>query len=176
MDGADGPVLRTARLALRPLVAEDVPALLSHWGHPDVARWLWDGGPVEVAAVRSLLEDSTGTFRAHGWGLWALRLAGTEPLVGVCGLRPFASAAGSEVELLYSLDADRWGAGYATEAATAVVAYGLETLRLPRIIASLDDGNDASVRVLVRLGFEPVEPVTTGGRTYPCFAKAGTTP
>nr|BFE78380.1 hypothetical protein GCM10020093_009810 [Planobispora longispora] len=48
-----------------------------------------------------------------------------------------------------------WGRGYATEAARAVVDHALGPLGLPEVLAEIDEGNAASVAVVVRLGMTP---------------------
>ena len=73
-------------------------------------------------------------------------------LVGTAGLRPLG---GSGLEIFYSLAPGAWGHGYATEAARAVVEYGLGPLGLPEVLAEVDEGNAASVAVVKRLGMTP---------------------
>ncbi len=46
-----------------------------------------------------------------------------------------------------------WGQGLATEALSALVQWGFETLNLNRIQAGLDTRNPASARVLEKVGF-----------------------
>lgn len=53
----------------------------------------------------------------------------------------------------YSVDAQRQGAGIATEAVGAVVAYAFDVLNLHRIHTSYQPSNAASARVLEKLGF-----------------------
>ena len=73
-------------------------------------------------------------------------------LVGTAGLRPLEE---SGLEIFYSLAPGAWGHGYATEAARAVVEYGLGPLGLPEVLAEVDEGNAASVAVVKRLGMTP---------------------
>jgi RimJ/RimL family protein N-acetyltransferase len=59
-----------------------------------------------------------------------------------------------EVEVGWHLRPDRWGRGYATEAARAMLAYAFEILRLPEVLAVVYKENTASIRVCKRLGME----------------------
>ena len=63
-----------------------------------------------------------------------------------------SGTAGSAGEVGYVLAADRWGRGYATEAAAAVVGFGFGTLGLNRITATCRPANAASSRVLEKTG------------------------
>jgi RimJ/RimL family protein N-acetyltransferase len=58
----------------------------------------------------------------------------------------------NEVGLFWALFPDRWGHGYATEAAAAMIAYGFEQLRLRRIVATTEHDNARSINVMRRLG------------------------
>jgi [ribosomal protein S5]-alanine N-acetyltransferase len=161
------PTLRTPRLLLSPLGDHDLPALHAHWNAPQVARHLWDANPVPVETVIEVIARSAHTFETSGWGLWSLRLTAEPFLLGVCGLRPFGP--GDGVELLYSLTPSHWSQGLATEAATAVLAYAFDTLALPEVLATTDDDNHPSLRLLTRLDATPAPHLQVGQDTYPCF-------
>ncbi|MFN2369802.1 MAG: GNAT family N-acetyltransferase, partial [Candidatus Krumholzibacteriia bacterium] len=56
-------------------------------------------------------------------------------------------------ELGYGLRADAWGQGYAAEAVGELLRFGFTELALHRVEADVDPRNEASVRLLERLGF-----------------------
>jgi [ribosomal protein S5]-alanine N-acetyltransferase len=147
-------VLITERLILRPVTAEDQAVLQAHWDTPDVRRFLFDGAMLSPAEITETIMESRRGFAAAGYGLWLVserdgtELVGTE-LVGTAGLRPLEDLG---LEIFYSLAPRSWGRGYATEAARAVVEHALGPLRLPEVLAEVDEGNAASVAVVKRLG------------------------
>ena len=159
-------LLSTERLVLRPVTADDHAALLAHWTQPDVRRFLFDGAALSAAEVAQTIEESIGDFAARGFGIWLIELGsaaglvstatglvGTAAgLVGTAGLRPLEEYG---LEIFYSLAPGAWGHGYATEAARAVVEFGLGPLGLPEVLAEVDEGNAASVAVVKRLGMTP---------------------
>jgi [ribosomal protein S5]-alanine N-acetyltransferase len=154
-----GHLLSTERLVLRPVTADDHAALLAHWTQPDVRRFLFDGAAPSAAEVAETIEESIGDFAARGFGVWLIELSSAARpdstaagLIGTAGLRPLG---GSGLEIFYSLAPGAWGHGYATEAARAVVEYGLGPLGLPEVLAEVDEGNAASVAVVKRLGMTP---------------------
>jgi RimJ/RimL family protein N-acetyltransferase len=152
-------LLSTERLVLRPVTADDHAALLAHWTQPDVRRFLFDGAALSAAEVAQTIEESIGDFAARGFGIWLIELGSAAGLVstatglaGTAGLRPLEEYG---LEIFYSLAPGAWGHGYATEAARAVVEYGLGPLALPEVLAEVDEGNAASVAVVKRLGMTP---------------------
>jgi RimJ/RimL family protein N-acetyltransferase len=154
-----GHLLSTERLVLRPVTADDHAAVLAHWTQPDVRRFLFDGAAPSAAEVAETIEESIGDFATRGFGVWLIELStasrldsSAAGLVGTAGLRPLG---GSGLEIFYSLAPGAWGHGYATEAARAVVEYGLGPLGLPEVLAEVDEGNAASVAVVKRLGMTP---------------------
>jgi [ribosomal protein S5]-alanine N-acetyltransferase len=52
----------------------------------------------------------------------------------------------------YIINPKSWGKGFATEAAELVIQYGFEVLKLHRIFATCNPGNNGSARVLEKLG------------------------
>lgn len=145
-------LLSTERLVLRPVTTDDHAAVLAHWTQPDVRRFLFDGAALSAAEVAETIEESIGDFAARGFGVWLIELGSAAGLIGTAGLRPLGS---SGLEIFYSLAPGAWGHGYATEAARAVVEYGLGPLGLPEVLAEVDEGNAASVAVVKRLGMTP---------------------
>jgi RimJ/RimL family protein N-acetyltransferase len=71
-----------------------------------------------------------------------------------------------EVEIGYRLIRSAWGHGYATEAAQAVATYAT-TLGIQRLIALIDPGNVASIRVAYKLGMHYEADVMFDGYTHP---------
>lgn len=145
-------LLSTERLVLRPVTADDHAALLAHWTQPDVRRFLFDGAAPSAAEVAETIEESIGHFAARGFGIWLIELGSAAGLAGTAGLRPLEE---SGLEIFYSLAPGAWGHGYATEAARAVMEYGLGPLALPEVLAEVDEGNAASLAVVKRLGMTP---------------------
>jgi RimJ/RimL family protein N-acetyltransferase len=149
-------VLITDRLVLRPVTPADHAGLLAHWRVPEVRRFLFDGALLSMADVTRVIEDSTASFAAAGYGLWLIREAGGHDPIGTSGLRPLDDLG---LEVIYSLAPGAQGSGYATEAARAVVQYALGPLGLPAVLAEIDEGNAASAAVAERLGMTAFEVV-----------------
>jgi [ribosomal protein S5]-alanine N-acetyltransferase len=150
-------VLRTERLILRPVTADDHAVLLAHWAAPDVRRFLFDGAALSAAEITGAIENSARDFGRAGYGLWLIHEEDGTDLVGTAGLRPLEDLG---LEIFYSLAPRSWGKGYATEAARAVLDRALGPLGLPEVLAEVDEGNTASIAVIERLGMTPFDVVS----------------
>ncbi|MFC9993802.1 GNAT family N-acetyltransferase [Nocardia sp. NPDC127526] len=145
-------VLTSERLGLRPVTAEEHEVLFAHWTDPRVRQFLFDGGVLAASEITEAIDGSVRGFASEGYGIWVVRLRESGEAIGVAGLRPLEELG---LEVFYSLNPHVWGRGLATEAARAVVDYGLDVLGLPRVLAEVDEGNTGSIAVVERLGMTP---------------------
>jgi RimJ/RimL family protein N-acetyltransferase len=91
--------------------------------------------------------------------LWATVYKPEGVYIGYCGIYPHFGEHGpipGEGTLAFYLARPYWGRGLATEAGDAFLQFGWNELGLKRIVASVEIGNDASVRVLEKLGLKRV--------------------
>jgi [ribosomal protein S5]-alanine N-acetyltransferase len=139
--------IETPRLKLRPYTEEDIAELLPLIGAREVAvTTLRIPHPYREKDAREFIAATRQGPEIRR----ALILRETGRLIGGAGLNVEESHC--RAELGYWIGLPYWGQGYATEAASALVCYGFEELRLHRIFASHFRGNEASARVLKRLG------------------------
>lgn len=156
MSGAPvaGPqALRTARLALRPIVPSDREALHALLTHPEVRRYLMDDEVVPIGDVDDIIATSARHFADGVPGHFAMRLrkeGAAAPLVGTSGLTRFAD--GVTPELLYALHPDFRGRGLAVEGTRAVLEHFFATSGVPEVFARADVPNRDSIRVMELLG------------------------
>lgn len=141
-------ILRTERLTLRPLVADDAEAYAAMRFHPEVAKWLPPAGGDPIQAVHGTIERFAVGWRQRRYAPWGVFLE--ERLIGHGGLNYVPEF--GETEVLWALHPDAWGRGYATEVARAALAYGFDTLGLELIFAITLADNHASQAVMKRLG------------------------
>jgi RimJ/RimL family protein N-acetyltransferase len=151
----------TPRLQLLPSTPADVDALHALCADRSVRRYLFDDREITREEARSFIEASIANFEQHGYGLWIGREAGTESVAAFVG---FLRSGEGLPDLVYSVRPDRWGLGYATEAAGAVLQYALQEVGVEKIVASVDDPNAASIRVLENIGMTFMERRLRRGR------------
>ena len=150
-----GPVvIETERLNLRGWTVEDVPGIVELFDHSEVNRFISDGKPITAEEALAFVERSQRLQRERGWCRWAIEpkdAAGQ--IAGFCGIGcTFAPLA----ELGWTLRRDRWGAGLATEAARAVLAYAFGVVGFPEMVSAVDPANERSKAVAERLGMRVV--------------------
>ena len=142
--------IHTERLVLRPFAPGDLPGYAEIRREPGVMRFL--PRPAEPMDEDTRSAKAIETFRQawtdKGYGPWAVLLDGT--LIGHAGLRWVDEEGVTEV--LYLFDPAHHGKGYATEAASAALDFGFNTLGLDRIVAWAMRENVASLAVMERLG------------------------
>ncbi len=145
---ADLPEVRTARLWLRQFRADDFPAHRA--AVDDDPAVTWNHQRVPLADSLRRWADRLDAWQRDGFGMWIAEEPDTGTVIGHCGLQRLEG--GEDVELAYYLGRRAWGKGYATEAAQAVLAYGFDTCRLPRVVAVVRPENAASRHVLEKIG------------------------
>ena len=139
--------LRTERLLLRRWRDADRAPFAALNADPVVMEHF--PAPLTRAESDAMVDRIEAHFVEHGYGLWAVEADGR--LVGFTGLAwqhglPFSPA----LEIGWRLAADCWGKGYATEAAHAALAVGLQ--HEASIVSMTILANERSQRVMERLG------------------------
>jgi [ribosomal protein S5]-alanine N-acetyltransferase len=146
------PELTTERLRLRAPLPGDAAALLAVFGDPEVTRYHNVPTLTTLAEAQALLERLAQRYAARDTIRWAIELVEHREMIGTLGLLRF-NFEHRHAEIGYEIARRWWGRGLTPEAAAAVIRYGFSVLGLHRIEAGVLPGNDASVRVLQKLGF-----------------------
>lgn len=149
--------LRTERLTLRPLRAEDADDVWQYQRDSEILRYIpWPERTREEAREHTERRASAGEVLAHDGDhvFLAVELADgpeTGRVIGDLMLR-ISSAAKAEVEIGWVFASDQQGQGYATEAASEAVRLAFEQFEAHRVVAHLDARNTASASLCTRLG------------------------
>ena len=143
--------LQTPRLLLRHFRADDAPRLAAYRNDPAVARYQSWGLPYTGAQALDLIGSMQGRQPGQpGWFQMAAADRASGLLIGDLAFRAFEV---QHAELGFTFAPEVQGQGYATEAASSLLEYAFDTLRLHRIVAGADPRNQPSARLLRRLGF-----------------------
>ncbi len=163
------PLLETDRLKLREMTPDDVTSLLKHLGNPEVVRYI-DTQPIKTKQQADEWLKWMGSFFAAKDGLrWGITLKQDGVFIGSAGIHGWNREA-RFAEIGYDLAQPYWGYGYATEVARQLTDFGFDRMMLNRIEADVVSGNEASMRVLEKIGFKHEgvlrERVYKGGQYY----------
>jgi RimJ/RimL family protein N-acetyltransferase len=148
--------LETDRLLLRPWATEDVKLLAALSSIPRVTRYIGDGQTWTALKAVTVSDRALTHWREHGFGWRVIVELSSGADVGLLALnRMGEGTAGldpAEHEIGWWLTPDRWGHGYASEAAQAVADDAFSALGAPHLTARILPENSGSVAVATRLG------------------------
>ena len=145
-------ILTTERLTLRPLSVTDAPALFAARSDAEVMRyWDWPA-QTSVEQVENIIADHFDEVADGNVLWWVVALTPDGPAIGECDLSDIDHHH-RRAEVGFMFGRPYWGQGYAREAMESVIAHGFGGLGLERLAARLHAGNEASRRLLERLGF-----------------------
>jgi RimJ/RimL family protein N-acetyltransferase len=144
--------LETERLVLRPWRGEDAGPFAALNADPQVMRYF----PATLTRSESdaIIARARTKAVADGICFQPVEEKASGRFLGFVGLNRAAPdvPVPSTPEIGWRLARHAWGQGFATEAATAWLRFGFETLRLAEIISFTTVGNTPSRRVMERLG------------------------
>jgi RimJ/RimL family protein N-acetyltransferase len=152
--------LTTKRLALRPFTPADLDWLAELYSDRDVTQYL--GGVKDRSKTEELLNTRILQYYDEhpGLGVWVTVERATGMNLGFHLLNHIRGE--SIIQIGFTLAKSAWGKGFGTEMASAVLRYGFDDLKLPRIAGMASLQNHASQRVLLKIGLE-----RRGERAFP---------
>jgi RimJ/RimL family protein N-acetyltransferase len=141
---------------LRHLRAEDADYFAGVHADEFVSRYT--GGPVDREDSWRRAMTGAGFWSVLGIGLWATERLADRRVIGHVGFfdfqRDMQPSIAGEPEMGWILARDAHGQGYAGEAAGAALAWFDATFENVSVPAIISIGNDSSMRLAERLGFE----------------------
>jgi len=147
---ATAPRLETERLVLRMFREGDFEAYARIGADPDVALYIGNGLPLTRQEAWRGLAAHIGHWTLRGYGMFAIEEKATGEFVGRAGF--FNPEGWPGFELGWTLARERWGRGYATEAARRLLDYAFSEMGRDHVISVIQPENAASIRVAERIG------------------------
>ncbi|MXN64817.1 GNAT family N-acetyltransferase [Stappia sp. GBMRC 2046] len=148
--------LETERLVIRDWKDEDLEPMRKMNSDPRVMEYF----PSVLSSSESdaLVERCEMKVKRDGFSLLPVDLKESGQFGGIVGLNrpqyekplPFEPC----VEIGWRLPVSSWGKGYASEAASALLRFGFETLDLDEIVSFTAEINKRSMRVMERIGMK----------------------
>lgn len=148
--------LMTERLNLVPCADEHLEGLSAMNADSDVMRYI-TGRPQTRSETQLMIERVTGRWAKYGYSWWTILDRTTGQIIGA-GCIQNLRRGGDEpdpdcpLEIGWRLRREKWGHGYATEAAWAMADFAFARLRAESLYAVCHPDNGASIKVMEKLG------------------------
>jgi RimJ/RimL family protein N-acetyltransferase len=144
-------VLETKRLILRKLSTDDADFILELLNEPSFLHYIGDKGVGNLDDARQyILKGPVDSYERNGFGLYLVESKENGIPIGISGLVKRDTLPGADIGFAF-LPAF-WSKGYAVEAAAAVMKYARDVLGLNRILAITSPDNEASAKLLGKIG------------------------
>jgi RimJ/RimL family protein N-acetyltransferase len=145
-------ILETERLVLRHLSADDAEFILELLNEPSFVRYIGDKQVRNLADARKYIADGpVASYQQNGFGLNLVQLKSSRTPIGICGVLKRDTLPDPDIGFAF-LPAF-WHQGYALESAAAVMSHARAALGMQRILAITSPDNEASEKLLLKIGF-----------------------
>jgi RimJ/RimL family protein N-acetyltransferase len=144
-------ILTTARMRLEPFSDAHAAGLQEMNSDPEVMRFI-TGRPQTLEETVAGIERVKARWIEWGYSWWSFFELGTERIIGAGCIQHLGGDAKNPLELGYRLRREKWGQGFASEAARAMATFAFDALGAKELKAICDPANEASAKVMRRLG------------------------
>jgi RimJ/RimL family protein N-acetyltransferase len=147
------PVLRGARVFLRPAERSDIPTFVAWFSDADVVETLGSRAPMSLQGEQEWYDHLQAEQGKSRWHL-VICLRATGEAIGTAGLESIDHVNG-HAELGISIgDRARWDQGFGTEAMEVLLDFAFGELRLERVYLYVMSFNPRARHVYEKVGFQ----------------------
>jgi RimJ/RimL family protein N-acetyltransferase len=148
------PTVDTARLLLRPPQAADAAPLLEIHQDPAVVKYVLFGTTqAGITGAWRSVAMMIGHWHLRGYGQWTVVERESGDVIGRVGL--WYPEGWPGLELGWIIRRERWGCGFATEAAEAALVWTWDHVATDHVISIIQPDNHRSIRVAEKIGETP---------------------
>ena len=173
--------LFTERLRVNPYVDDDIDIALELYTDPEVVKYVCEA--LTEAEVRAEMPDSIKRGANGGIGIWCISDRETGQKLGDTYLLPMpideddtdfslvvmGQMPDADIEIGYFLKRSAWGRGYATEVCKRMLQFAFEALPLREVVASVEEENVVSRKVLEKSGLRDRGRTRSYGKESPIY-------
>jgi len=146
------PQLETKNLLLRRIRQTDASALFKILSDNEVTEFYDDDAFVDISQASDQIEAWENGFKNQGSIRWGISRKDENYLIGTCGYYGFHNWY-RRASIGYELARNYWRQGIMKDALNAIIDFGFGKLELNRIEAVVMPENNASIKMLEKLGF-----------------------
>ena len=145
-------ILETERLTLRHLSPEtDAEFILRLLNEPSFLQYVGDKSVRTLDDARGYIRNGPmKSYEENGFGLYRVGLRENGSAIGICGLIKRDTLPDPDIGFAFLPEC--WNKGYAYESAAEVMRHARDVLRLQRILAITTPDNEASGKLLYKIG------------------------
>lgn len=147
------PVLETERLKLREVTKSDAADIFACFSSDDVTRYYGQETLNNIEQAEKFVDFFLKNYNEKRGIRWGIERKDTKGLIGTIGYNAW-SPSHKRAEIGYEIHPEHWRKGYTSEAVTKVISYGFDRMDLTRIGAVVFIDNDASNKLLTKIGFQ----------------------
>lgn len=146
--------LTTERLSLRPLRMEYLKTTYRYQGDRELTRYMMFLPDASIEATEKFIKEIEAEQQSENQRRFEFVILKDEEHIG--GISVYLEKDDGETvgELGWIINKEYWGKGYVTEAAKAVMDFSFRQLGLRKLIAHCDARNEASARVMQKIGMK----------------------
>lgn len=147
------PTMETERLILRAIKRCDVADMFEYSSNPKTCQYLLWNVHKTPKYTQDYIDLIISKYKSGDYNDWALIYKENQKMIGTCGFTRIDKE-NSVVEIGYVINPNYWGMGIATEAASKVISFAFEELKVNRVEAKFLFGNSASLAVTKKIGMK----------------------
>ena len=164
-------ITETQRLYIELANVTDSPFFFKLMNSENWLNFIGNRGIDSQNKAKNYIQKSLiDSYEAYGYGLYKISLKETGSAIGICGFikRDYLQYA----DIGFAVLPEYEGMGYIFEAATAVMAYGVNSLKLQPILAVTTPKNLRSRKLLNHIGLRQIDTIkpSEGGLEFLLFS------
>lgn len=148
----DFPTLETSRFILRQAQATDSQNLYELYTDEAVVEYMPFTPFTSIDEALDEMKWYTRIFAEQSGLRWMIEDHEHVKVIGTCGFLGYEQEH-HRAELGYDLSSVYWGKGIMQEVASRIIKFGFEQMELNKIEAKIEPKNQASIRLMEKLGF-----------------------
>ncbi len=163
-------ILETERLFIREMdSATDAEFIFELLNTPKFIKYIGDRGVRSAGEAGDFIENRYRlSYRDNGYGLYLVERKNDGVSVGLCGFVKRDTLPGPDIGFAFLPDYERQGYGF--ESADAMMRHGREKLGFTTILAITSLDNDASGRLLEKIGLQFDRLIESGDETLKLYS------
>lgn len=150
--GREVMIIHTERMILKPLGTEYLQTVNKYATDLENTRFMMHLPNENIEETKAFLEGTAAEWQKETPTFYEFAIILDGVHIGAVSV--YMDESFSEGELGWIVDKDYWGKGYAYEASKALVDMYVEKLGIRKFIAHCDSENEASKRVMQKLGMQ----------------------